>query len=452
MNNTLKFATLLAAAAAICAPAARALDGKVVLDQMVKKGLLTPEEADAIIKKDNEKQKENKKLAVATSKEIDTTKITVSGKAQVQFKHIVTDNRTANVKDSNRDGFEMRRLDIAVAGDIAEDWQALVDYRVESSNPTAPADAGIQIDKAWIEHDTKSFGQFLAGIKKAPFGYEEVVSSSYILPIERGIVNNYFAGNAPTVGTATNGGHNLALAERRMGIYYDSARTKDIEKNGGTKWGAAFTNAIRRRTDNAHNDFSYYLHGLHVAKLSDSTFLDFGVNSTVTDGQSQTKAVAGDNEFFGNNSYGVEVYTRLRTGDLTLFGEVYQAWAENGRRTAVANQYETAAPVGVVLMASYMINERYEPVLALNYLDTNGRGVRPEGVIRDATSTGANTAGVYDHALGMYAGMNYYITKSKSLKISAGLEATRFEGREQTIAGEGKADVYGSRVQIQALF
>lgn len=438
-THSLKIATLIAAGALIGASPALALDGKVVLDQLVKKGVLTPEEAETIIRKDMEKKLSDPAPTTNTAKEADTRKISVYGKVQTQFKVVNTHNRVGPQQSQVNEGFELRRLDIGVEAEISDSFKAVVDYRGETSNPTSATDAGFQADKAWIEYDTHDYGQILVGMKKATFGYEEYTSSSYILTIERGIVNNYFSGNQAN---ATN----LGLAERRMGVYYDTAPSKKIEKEGGTKFGIAVTNDIRRRFDQGSNDFAYYLNGLHVEKFNDTTFLDVGVNSVYSDTEANRKATVPGDGYNGLHSYGLEAYARLRSGNLTLLLNGYQACIENGRARA-GGGFESTAPVGVVLMASYMVADSFEPVVSFNYLDTDGRGVNADQVIRNAT-----TFATADRAMAIFTGANWYLTKSKSVKLSAGLELARLEGATQTSSTPVKSDVVGGRMQVQALF
>ncbi len=443
-TNSLKIATLIAAGALLGAAPALALDGKVVLDQLVKKGVLTPEEADAIIRKENDKLRNDPIPATAQTKEIDTKKITVSGKVQVQSKVVATNDRTGNKHDNVASGFELRRMDIAVEGEIADSFRAVVDYRAETATGapgnTIQNDAGFQVDKSFVEYDTKGYGLFLMGMKKAPLGYEEYTSSSYILPIERGIVNNYFVGNA-----INSAGTNLCLGERRMGLYYDTQITKKIEKEGGTKFGLAATNDVRRRFDKSSGDLAYYANAMHVSKVDDTTFIDFGVNTSYTGSEQQRKLTTGV-ESKGIQSYVAEAYTRIRLGEFALLLESYHAWIENGR-LAPGGRADTAKPEGFIAMASYKIDDAFEPVVSFNYLDTHGRGVQPGDVIRDAASFG-----VADRAISLYSGMNWYITPSKSMKLSLGMEATRFEGAERTKTAPVKTDVLGGRMQVQALF
>lgn len=413
-------------------------ESRAVINKLVKKGVLTQAEADELIAEETAEVAKTKAPVAATSKEGETTKLTLSAKVQTQFKFVATSDETTG-QHSNKQGFELRRMDIAVEGRVGRSFRGVVDYRAETNAPTfsssLQADAGFQVDKAFIEYDTDGYGLFLFGMKKSVFGYEEYTSSSYILTVERGVVNNYFAGNGASP-------FNLGLGERRMGLYYDTADTAKIQKEGGYKAGVGVTNDVRRRFDANSGNYAYYLNALGVWKTGGQTFFDLGINTTYTDTEANRK----NNTPGSNQSFGVEPFVRVRHGAFTFLADTFWAKVEDGRTTS-GTDTESASPIGVNLMASYLIADTFEPVVSFNYLDTDGRGVAAGDVIRNA-----HTFRPADRARSVYTGANWYITKSKSVKLSAGLEFARFDKPVQGSVAPVKTEVIGGRMQAQILF
>lgn len=445
-HKTLKLATLISASAALGVAPAFALDGKVVLDQLVKKGVLTPEEADAIVEKDSKKPKGP---AVAVAKQGDVSKLTVAGRAQVQYKYFTTDDRAPGVADPlPSQGFELRRFNLDADADLADDFSVFGSIEV-----TVKADgsaAGFIVDKAGASFTDVDAGKFTAGLMKNKFGLEEYTSASNLYAIERGIVSQYFAGDKPN-------GSSLGLGGRKIGLFWETAG--DNTKTGGAKLHAAVHNAIQcyggtgsQTTQPGGTDtlqLAATLGGDYVFKIDDKSSLQLGANFTYNPSNVNALGNVATTPRLDTDSYAGELIAKYTNGKFTLVGDAYQAVIENGRWESAAKAHaETAMPWGATLTAAYKVTDSFEPVVALNYLNGDGRGFK-SSLVRDSVAA----SGTYDEAVSVYAGANWYITP-KSLKLSAGLEAAEFSKRDNSTVGAAKneATVLGGRIQVQALF
>lgn len=443
MNNTLKITTLVAAGLLTVAPAALALDGKVVLDQLVKKGVVTPEEADAILQKDADKQKD--KPAVPTAKMSDVKKLTIAGRAQVQYKYFDTDDHSPGRSDPlPSQGFELRRFNIDADAELAKDFTAF--GSIESTVKADGSATNIFIDKAGVSFSDRDAGKFTAGLQKNKFGLEEYTSASSLYAIERGVVSQFFAGDKP--GTSS-----LGLGGRKIGFFWETAADN---KDGGLKLHAGVHNAIQcyggtgAQTTLGTDTLSIAttLGADYVIALNSSSKLQLGANYTYN--PSNVNALANvTNATFNTETHALELIAKYTSGGLTLVADGYVASIENGRYArGVTTNAEGAMPTGFTLTAAYKVTDELEPVIALGYLNGDGRGFK-SSLVRDSVAA----SGSYDQATSVYAGLNWYITP-KSLKLSAGAEWASFGGRENssTASATNTADVVGGRVQIQALF
>ncbi len=185
MNTRLKLVTLLAATAAIVAPRAHALDGKVVLDQLVKKGVLTAEEADAIVKKDAARAQT--KAAESGPKWYD--KLKIDGYVQMRFTEQLDDEADlldvpADKSTKPTESIILRRGRIKLTGDVAE---RLHFYSQIDLQATVGTGMGVQARDLYFDLDFDDAGEhrLRAGLSKVPYGWVNMQSSQNRLAMER---------------------------------------------------------------------------------------------------------------------------------------------------------------------------------------------------------------------------------------------------------------------------
>ena len=158
-----------------------------------------------------------------------------------------------------------------------------------------------------------------------------------------------------------------------------------------------------------------------------------------------------------NTIWGYNPYVTLDYGNFELSAEFIQAVVQNGRvsggTTAAPGPTSTAAPYGFNLTPSYKINDKWEAVARLSYLNTNGRGTSINAVETDASST-TGAVSNYDSAWAYYVGFNYYIV-GNSVKFTAGYEYAQFNHRQTAFGGPfngPSANVNAVRARLQLLF
>lgn len=456
-RSTLKTAALLAAGACLGSAPALALDGKVVLDQLVKKGVLTAEEADAIVKKDMEKTKADPVPATVVAKQSDASKVVFSGRVQVQGKYFSRDDKASGTDagETPSSGFEMRRLNFDVDATLVEGFSLFGSIEVNAGNGggnnASSTGYAVFIDRAGVALDTDA-GRFMAALQKSKYALEEYTSSSSLYTVERGAISNYFA-------------NSLQLGGRHAGLYWETA---DNTKTGGPRFGAGIANAyqgaysvVTTPSDERYAP-AFYANADHVLVINDTTTWQNGVNLVYTEANiNQLAGLPGTtntNANFDTRTLGVEFISKLTAGRFTLLGDFMSAFIENGTYENLTGA-KAATPWGATALVAYKLSDSFEPVLQFGYADSDGRGIG-DNTFRDfandgnGVSPGTGLASTtYDRAFTLFAGANWYITP-KSLKLSAGLDCARFVGRPGNTAVNTKqeADCIGGRVQIQALF
>jgi polyhydroxyalkanoate synthesis regulator phasin len=212
LTNSLKIATLIAAGALLGAAPALALDGKVVLDKLVKKGVLTPEEADAVIQQDTEKKLKEPKV----EKWYD--KLKIDGYVQVRYTEQI--DRDADRLDVPADksvkpnqGLMIRRGRVKLTGDITSKVHLYSQFDFQGSVNSADSFA-LQARDLYADFDLDDDGEsrIRAGLSKVPYGWSNLQSSQNRLMMERA--------------DALNSG---AEGERDYGLYYMWANKESRE-------------------------------------------------------------------------------------------------------------------------------------------------------------------------------------------------------------------------------
>jgi len=475
----------LTAAGCLLAGSAYALDGKLVLDRLVQKGVLTQDEADAIVKADAEKQKTIADTAIRP-KNPDATEVRLFGTVQVQGKFFTRDAHSgaSDAGQTASAGFEARRLDLGVEGKFAGGWNAFGGLEIRAggiggnNNAGAGAPAGAElgnntfafIDKAGIAYDSGDYGKFTAALQKTKFGLEEYTSSTALYTVERSIVSQYFAGSANSNNGVSGGGYALGIGGRHIGVYWES---KSNAKDGGLQVGGGVANAYQGAYDNLTTPQNeqylplVYANADYLVLLGGDAKLDFGLNLAYTEANVDQIAVAGTtntNPNFDTRTYAAEFIAKFTTGALSLIGDTYVVGIDNGRFRPVAAGTDAVStlPWGVTGTVAYKVSPEFEPLVQLGYIDTNGRGIQ-DGTFDGAPLNGngaapnaAQAAITYARAYSLFVGFNWYITP-KSLKLTAGFDGAHFEGTVNTATAAASSavnreDIYGGRVQLQAVF
>jgi len=158
-----------------------AADENRLLDLLVKKGIVTKEEASALreeISKDEASQRAQavveKQAQEAQKKEqavTSTSPFRLSGFVQTRF--------TTAVNTTN--SLELRRARLALDGDFGQK----ISYRLQLDAVRSPVLLDARVDFKLLPYARVTFGQF-----KVPFSQENLISSRDLIPIERSLVVN----------------------------------------------------------------------------------------------------------------------------------------------------------------------------------------------------------------------------------------------------------------------
>jgi hypothetical protein len=459
-TRRLAFVAGLSAALLFAAAPARAQD-KATLDLLVKKGVITQDEADTISKQ---------AAVVVTPKEAAVKKLQLEGMLQVQYDWLTTKDKAATaIQPPATSQFYIRRAYLGAIADLGNGWggEILLDFAAGAKPPAAPqstTNAGTQnsFEKAIITKTIEDYGVATAGFQKVQWDQEENTPSSQLKTIERSVATRYFD---EAWGGSTTG--RLGFGNRHTGLFWNGT----IPNFNGFYYGAGLTNGIQSDLNfgnsgngvAAYNEFGGWVNlgysGNYVG-LSYRVGINAGYAGEANSVSGLLK-VAGFNQ--NNAISGYNPYFTVSYDDFTLAAEFLQAQVQNGRQAGfgAAAVYSKATPYGFNLTPSYKINSQWEIAAKYSYLSTNGRGTSINPVDPNSQNTltvpvpvGATAVQNFDNVNEFYAGVNYYIL-GYDLKVSAGYEFDQFSGRQTFLGGNfngARANVNGVRTQIQLLF
>lgn len=394
-----------AAALLLAASPAWAQDSKALIDALIKKGILTSEEAKSV---QDEAKKSAPVYAVPGAKPV--TKLSIGARLQVQYAGLSTDiSGAADPADMNH--FFLRRAYLVTKASFGPNW---------SVNMTFDAAESL-FDAAVIQY--KSGDQTVdIGLRKAPLGFEELTSSGSLKAIERSGVTRYFI--------EPNNGRRLGASGYRVGLYTDG-------KVGDFFYGAAITNPERvdgsTSNGNATNNHqAYWAHGGYKGKIEGgSVTLGAAIGSLPDQGGKVLGA--------GHDLTIYSIYGDLTMGAFQLSGEYLTADVERG-----ASATRDADPSGFWILGAYKFDKQWEGVVRYSSLDSDGRGVNIGDGVRSAPG-----GGTMDKLQEFFLGANWYI-QGNDLKWQFGYV---YGKSEDTIAGApAKAETSGFRSQFQINF
>ena len=416
-----KFLALCAGALLVASPAI-AQDSGPLLDALVRKGILTNQEAEdlrADLVRDS-----NTIPAKAIGGGKSTDRLSVGMRMQVQYASLDTDIKNAAVGPVATDHAFLRRMYITFKAGVGGDWGATMTYDL----------AGGSYDDAIIEWKPTPDLAFNFGLRKVNVAAEERGSSGDIRAIERSSVTRYFV--------ESNNGRRLGAASYRIGAFLDGK--KELDQTFGIVYSAAVTTPERNETftgasatgDNTSNRPALWGNFGVTGKLANNGSWIAGVATGLLPDQGGS----GTTNFgrgFDLNIY--SVYANVTAGRLGFMGEYLTAKVERG-----FNATTDAKPKGYYLQTSFLFTDAIEGVIRYGSLDSDHRGVQLSDVIRSAPS-----GGTMNKSEEWYFGGNYYL-RGNDLKLQLGLVSGK---TKETITGApAEAKVIGVRSQMQLQF
>ncbi|MGA2052964.1 MAG: porin [Opitutales bacterium] len=436
---------------------------KATLDLLVKKGVITQDEADAVAKQ---------AAVVVTPKEAAVKKLQLEGLLQVQFDWLTTKDKAAHaIEPPATSQFYIRRAYLGAIADLGNGWggEILLDFAAGAKPPAAPqstTNAGTQnsFEKAIITKKIDDYGLATAGFQKVQWDQEENTPSSQLLTIERSVATRYFD---EAWGGSTTG--RLGFGNRHTGLFWNGV----VPGFDGFYYGVGLTNGIQSDLNYgnsangvaAYNEFGGWVNlGYSGTYTPIGLYYKVGINAGYAGEANSVSGLAKIDGYNQNNAIsGYNPYFTVSYAGFSLAGEFLQAFVQNGRQSGAgaAAVYSKAAPYGFNLTPSYKINSQWELAAKYSYLSTNGRGTAINPVDPNAQNTlnvavpvGATAVQNFDNVNEFYAGVNYYII-GYDLKLSAGYEFDQYTGRQTFLGGSfngARANVNGVRTQLQLLF
>ncbi len=382
------FTTIFALTFAFCAFS----QDKALLETLVKKGMLTQQEATQIAKE-----------SVAVTPHMASTKaIRIFGGMQGWFKWADNSVERGSTDLERISGFELRYVKVGIDADVGHGWTAslVMDFGSGGNNRNY-LDKVIISKKVDIDYVN---GVLQIGLRKSNMGVEQVTDDFGLLAIDRSAATNFFtqAGNTRT-------DTSKCFGSRTVGIFWDG----EIPQVEGLYYGAAVTSEVTEGTSNvinninANSGLSYYLSVgyKNVIDLAGDEFkYDIGLNMGYA-----SKGFTSANS--KSEVWGVNPYIKLTKGGLTIVAEMFYQNVEDGE---MANS--SASPLG----ANFIVAHKFEldnsfgalePVVRLSYVSADSLGV---AVTADRTTC------YFNDVTTLYVGLNWYMTDA--IKTSIGYE------------------------------
>lgn len=409
-----KWLALLGILAIGAAPTLFAQDSGALIDALVRKGILTNQEAEDI-RADLIRDSNTIPSAVFAGGK-STDRLSVGMRLQAQYAGLET-NIHNGADPVSTEHFFLRRAYLTLKAGLGAEWSAVFTYDF----------AGSSYDDAIVEwkHGDNTFD---IGLRKVNVCYEERYTSGNLRAIERTPVTRYFV--------EANNGRRLGAGSYRVGMFLDG-------KKGMFTYSASVTNP--ERADNftlasdagngGNNSLAYWGNVGINGKFSGGTYIA-GVGAGFMPDQGGPS-----NTNFGKG-FDLKVYSLysdITFGRFSLMAEYLTAQVDAG-----VNATRDATPKGFYITPSFMITEKIEAVAQYSWLDSDGRGVSLSDGIRSAPS-----GGTMNKMSEAYLGGNYYF-KGNDLKFQLGLV---YGKSKDTVTGApAEAKTFGFRSQMQVQF
>ncbi|MBI5382121.1 MAG: porin [Opitutae bacterium] len=415
----------LLGAAFFAAVPALAQDSGALLDVLVRKGVLTAQEAENVRA---ELARDSAAAVVGSvSGGKSTHSVALSGRLQLQYAGLSTDQQLPAVNQ-----FFLRRVYLGVRAGVGPSWTADFNYDF----------AGGNFDKAFMEWSGYVGDAPLTldfGLRKVNLGYEEYTSSGSLKAIERSPVTRYFA--------EPNNGRRLGAASYRIGAFLEGGSLDARKgKSEGFFYGAAITNPQRTETTlDATFDGAKFSSGTNYQNFNHPAFwANLGYTGLLSGGRYQFGAAAGSLPDQGGpgsanlgKGYDLTVYSVF--GDLTLGRFNLAGEYLAGEVDAGVNTIRDARPAGYWVQPSFLFTEKIEGVARYSSVDADGRGIRASDGVRSAPAVRTG-----QRLEELYLGFNYYFV-NQDVKLQVGY----VQGKTSDGASE---KVSGVRSQLQVNF
>lgn len=400
-----------------------AQDSGALIDALIRKGILTNQEAEDI--RADLVRENNTIPAQAYALNKSTDRMSIGMRMHLQYANLGTDIDGAAVNPPSTDHFFLRRMYLTLKSGLGANWGAMVTFDF----------AGQSYDDAHIEWKVNNDNSVFFGLRKVNVCYEERASSGNIKAIERSSVTRYFV--------ESNNGRRLGAGSYRIGTFLDGKR--DLSNKLTLIYTGAITSPERNETwsgsagfgDNTNNHVALWGTVGLGGKLANGTWVA-GVGTGYLPDQGGF-GTANLGKGYDLNVY--SVFTDISVGRFGFMGEFLTADVERGAATPGS---PNASPRGFFLQPSLLLTDTIEAVVRYAWLDSDHRGVTLADVVRSAPG-----GGTMNKFTEWYAGFNWYL-KGNDLKYQLGAV---YGKTEQTLTGgAASAKAIGVRSQMQLQF
>ncbi|MGH7956521.1 MAG: porin [Opitutaceae bacterium] len=397
-------------------------ESAALIDALIRKGILTHQEAEEIRADLGRDQKVMPARVAAGARS--TGRLSVGMRMQIQYANLDTDIDGPVFGPAATSHIFLRRMYLMLKADIGRNWGAVFTYDF----------AGGGYDDAIVEWKPVPDLAFNFGLRKVNVGHEERASSGNIKAIERSSVTRYFV--------ESNNGRRLGAASYRIGIFLDGK--KSLTRDYGLVYSAAVTNPERGGTfsdaadsgDDTNNRVALWANVGVTGKFEHNGTWTAGIGSGFLPDQGGAGA--------GHLGRGFDlsihsIYADISAGRFGFMAEYLTADIERGASAAA-----DASPRGFHLQPSLLLTDTIEAVIRYAWLDSDHRGVTLSDAIRSAPG-----GGTMNTFIEWYAGANWYF-RGNDLKLQLG--AVYGRTREALNGGPGEAETVGVRSQMQLQF
>ena len=418
--------SLLVAGAAIAANA----QDKALLETLVKKGMLTQQEAAQIAK-------ESVTVTPATKS---TKSIKIFGGAQGWYTWGQDSVKSGTVYTNNpkqSSGFTLRYVKLGVEADVGGGWSATVvtDFGSDGKdrNYLDKVVASKKVDLDYLN------GTLQLGLRKANMGYEQNMCDFGQLAIERSVATQFFTNGAALLDQSSGVSAYKNFGGRTIGVFWDG----NISQVDGLYYSAAVTSGLTESTPDfitnsqSSSALSFYaaMGYKNVAEINgESLAYDFGMNFGYA-----PRGMYAHNGTQGS-VWGINPYATASWKGLTVIAEFFLQQFED----YMINNGIGRTPLGANVTVAYKMDigewGAIEPVVRWSYVNGNGAGTASDYL-----------KSYSDQAMTGYIGVNWYAMAS--VKTSLGYEFGYFD--QLVDYGAPSAErLYSNcvRAQVQVLF
>lgn len=394
LHNVIKRLALLGGAC-LFAGSVVAQDSQAILDILVRKGVITSDEAKAVLAEADSKRKPPP--VVVTPNRNTISQLKIRGRLQGQYAYSDGSNSGTAVRAGDYSSFELRRARLGVQGKIYKDWNFMVEVNALST---------VDLDGALLTYAKHPEANITFGKGKPQFGHEENTSSASILTMERSRLTNYFQGGKP-LGLRVHGG--MDAFSYHIGLF-----------NGSS----ASTSRMASNTDS-------YLFNVSGGFKLDNMAGDGNQLRVRLDYLNSGKATG---YYRFEDAFATSLH--FKTGNFDVRTEYM--WGEDHAGRSTRGFY--------VMPSFFFVPKKVEGVLRFESVKGDA------GVNLSANRYADRVPGIYrsgNRYQATYIGLNYYIY-GDHLKLMTGLE--RAENKDGTAASNAKGStttlISGARMQF----